>query len=70
MPLRLRKFIGMIVLVSFVILYALTVMAIAGRVLPDNSWAIQLIFMIVGGFLWVIPAGAIIWWMGRPGKQG
>jgi hypothetical protein len=66
MPDRLRKLIGSIILVTFVIIYALTVMTIAAVKLPGTSALAQLAFYLVTGLAWVIPAGALIYWMQRP----
>lgn len=65
---RARKLVGTIVLVVFVCLYALTVMTIAAAKLPGTSHLTQLLYFLVAGLIWVVPAGALIWWMGRPDK--
>lgn len=66
MPIRLRKFVGTVVLVIFVSFYALTVMTIAAAKLPGTSGIVQLVFYVVMGLLWVIPAALLIRWMSRP----
>jgi hypothetical protein len=66
MPIRLRKFIGMIALVVLVIVYAFTAMVIAQLKLPDAHRAVQMIYYVVVGLAWVIPAGVIIKWMQKP----
>jgi peptidoglycan/LPS O-acetylase OafA/YrhL len=65
MPDRLRKLIGSILLVTFVIIYALIVMTIAAAKLPGTSGLTQLLFYLVTGLAWVVPAGALIYWMQR-----
>lgn len=66
----LRKFIGMVSLVLFVIVYALTAMVIGDTPrLQEASTLVQFAYFAIAGLLWVIPAGAIIWWMGRDGKN-
>jgi hypothetical protein len=61
---------GSIALVVFVCLYALTAMTIAAAKLPGASRTTQLVFYVVAGLAWVIPAGALIAWMQRPeGKR-
>ena len=62
---RTRKLVGTIVLVAFVLLYAMTVMTIAAAKLPGTSILTQSLFFVIGGLAWVIPAGALIFWMGR-----
>lgn len=64
-----RKFIGMVVLVVFVVIYALTAMVIGDMTLQKASTLVRFIFFAIAGLIWVIPAGAIIWWMERSGKN-
>lgn len=65
----LRKFIGMVVLVVFVVVYALTAMVIGDMTLQQSSNLARFVYFAIAGLAWVIPAGAIIWWMERGGKQ-
>ena len=66
MPTRLRKLIGSIVLVLFVIVYALVVMTVAAAKLPGTSGLTQLLFYVVTGLAWIVPAAALIYWMQKP----
>ena len=68
MPIRLRKFIGTIVLVVFVTVYALIVMSVAAARLPGTSHLVQALYYGVAGLIWVVPAGLLIKWMGRPDR--
>lgn len=70
MPIRLRKFLGMIALVTLVVVYALVAMTIAAAKLPDAPGYVQGLYYVVAGLLWVVPAGAIIAWMQRPARAG
>jgi peptidoglycan/LPS O-acetylase OafA/YrhL len=70
MPLRLRKFIGMVALVVLVVVYALVAMTIAAAKLPGLPALVQGAYYVVAGFLWVLPAGAIIAWMQKPARPG
>ncbi|MBN8995898.1 MAG: DUF2842 domain-containing protein [Rhizobiales bacterium] len=65
MTVRTRKFIGTIVLVVFLCVYALVVMAISVK-LPTWGVVGQTIYYAAAGLLWVIPAGLLIKWMQRP----
>lgn len=69
MPDRLRKLIGSIVLVIFVVIYALIVMTIAAAKLPGASGLAQLAFYLVTGLAWVVPAAALIYWMQKPRRR-
>ncbi len=70
LPLRLKKFIGMIILVVFVVVYALSAMVIGDLTLQQSSTGVKLTYFAVTGLLWTIPAGAIIWWMERAPRNG
>jgi hypothetical protein len=63
MPERLRKFIGMLALVGFVILYAMIVVTIPIQNIPDALiWPAY----ALAGLAWVFPAALIIAWMQKP----
>ncbi len=61
--LRIRKLLGTIALVVFVLTYALIVVALASSRLAQLGWAVALAFYAIAGLAWVPPAGAIINWM-------
>lgn len=66
MHIRTRKFIGTVLMIILVLCWALFFMAVAqGRVMHAGA-VVQLIYYIVAGVGWVIPAGLIIKWMSRP----
>lgn len=65
---RVRKLLGTIVLVVFVALYALVVMIIASAKLPGTPGWVQLVFFLIGGLLWVIPAAGLVSWMQKPDR--
>lgn len=69
MPKRLRKLIGSVALVVFVCVYALMAMTVAAAKLPGTSGLIQLVFYVVAGFAWVLPAAVLIAWMERPARR-
>jgi len=64
---RLRKLIGMIVMVTFVIVYALVAMALAqARPIQEASGLIKGLFYVIAGLGWVLPIMPLIKWMERP----
>ncbi|MFN3869719.1 MAG: DUF2842 domain-containing protein [Hyphomicrobiaceae bacterium] len=67
MTMRTRKLIGTVALFVLIAIYALLALA-AAIVLQINeaSKIVELVYYAVAGLLWIIPAGAIIAWMGRP----
>ncbi|MBO6755986.1 MAG: DUF2842 domain-containing protein [Roseibium sp.] len=59
----------MVVLVVFVIVYAFCAMVIGDMTLQNASGWAAFAYYAVAGLVWVVPAGAIIWWMEKGGKQ-
>jgi membrane protein implicated in regulation of membrane protease activity len=66
---RVRKLFGTIVLVVFIAFYALAAMTIASAKLPGTPGWVQLVFFVVVGLLWVIPAAALVSWMQKPDRS-
>jgi hypothetical protein len=63
MPIRLRKFIGTILLFVLVIVWALVAMALAqAPVIHDNTIA-SIAYYVIAGIGWVLPALPIVSWM-------
>ena len=60
---RVKKFIGMILLVILVVLYAMIASAVAVARLSDSHWITHLAFFGFSGILWVVPAMFLISWM-------
>lgn len=69
-PQRLRKFIGTVLMLVLVVLWALMAMGFAQGRVTELHWALQTVCYVLLGTLWVIPAGALIWWMERPDAKG
>ena len=63
---RTRKLAGTIVLLIFLTVYALIAMLVAVVLQVNASKTVELIYYVVAGLLWVLPAGALITWMQRP----
>lgn len=68
MPIRLKKLIGTVLLVALVVVYALAASAIAVGRLAEASPTVHLVFFLLSGLLWVLPAMGIIKWMVREPK--
>jgi hypothetical protein len=66
MTIRTRKFIGAIVLLAFVAVYALAAMMVAVVLQVNGSKLAELIYYPVAGLLWVLPAMWLVKWMQRP----
>ena len=63
MPARIRKLIGSVGVLAFLIAYAVLMTIIADH-LP-NQWAVKLIFFVVAGVGWGAPLIPLITWMNR-----
>ncbi len=66
LPMRLRKLIGLFVLLLWLIFYALLIVTIAvsGRV--PQSGVGEFFFYLITGLVWTLPAAGLIWWMQKP----
>jgi len=68
MPIRTRKLIGTVAILTLVCVWALLAMALAQSALTDiNGW-VATIYYVVAGLGWVLPAMPLISWMSRPDK--
>ncbi len=70
MPSRLRKLIGAILMIAFVLAYALFAMAIADSRVSEAPEAVRAIVYAALGLVWVLPLMPLIRWMQRPDPQG
>ena len=67
MSARIRKLIGGIVMIVFVVVYALIAMALAqSRPLQEAPALVQTIGYVVLGLAWTLPLAPLIKWMERP----
>jgi hypothetical protein len=66
MPIRLRKFIGAIALLVLVTVWALLAMAVAQFPAIKDNGILEVLYYVVAGLGWVLPAMPLIRWMLRP----
>lgn len=66
---HVRKFIGAVLILVVLTLYAFAVMLAATSVLPGASKIVEALFYAVAGLAWVVPAGLLISWMHRGGHD-
>lgn len=70
MNIRTRKLIGTFGLLALMIVYALLAAGVAVVLQVNQAGRVaELAYYVVAGMAWTIPAGALIWWMGRPDKS-
>ena len=66
MPVRLRKFIGAILLITLVVTWALVAMALAQAPVIKANGVIEVIYYVVAGLAWVLPEMPQVRCMSRP----
>ncbi len=67
---RHRKFVGVLLTLAFVVIYALAAMALAqGRFIHDAPSAVQGLYYAVIGMAWILPIMPLIRWMERPDES-
>ena len=66
MSLRLRKFIGAILLLVLVSIWALVAMALAQVPAIRDHAILSVAYYVIAGLGWVVPAMPIVAWMSRP----
>ncbi len=62
----LRSFIGTILIIVLVIVYALAATTFASLLLGTAPWWVHFLYFLLTGLLWVLPAMLIIKWMAGP----
>ena len=66
MTMRIRKLIGAVALLVLVAAWSLIAMALAQSVLTSINGFVAVIYYVVAGLGWVLPAMLLIKWMARP----
>jgi hypothetical protein len=66
MPIRLRKLVGAVVLIVLLVTWALVAMALAQSPVIKANGLIEVIYYVVAGLGWVLPAMPLVRWMSRP----
>jgi hypothetical protein len=69
MAIRIRKLIGTVLLFVLAIVWTLLAMALAQSALTDVSYWTALLYYVIAGLGWVLPAMPLIRWMVKPDKQ-
>ena len=64
----LRKFLGTCLTIVFLLAYVFFA-AVLGDAVVTKHWAIQTVFFLVLGLIWIFPVMAIIRWMERPDPE-
>ena len=62
----LKSFIGTILIIVLVVVYALVATTFASLLLGAAPWWVHLLYFLLTGLLWILPAMLIIKWMAGP----
>ena len=65
MPARFRKLIGAVALFVLVIVWALMAMAVAQFPAIRDNTVLSILYYVIAGLGWVLPAMPLISWMSR-----
>ncbi|MEA2904579.1 MAG: hypothetical protein QOI12_1966 [Alphaproteobacteria bacterium] len=68
MPIRIRKLIGAVALIVLVTVWSLVAMAVAQFPLIKANGLVEVIYYVLAGLGWVLPAMPLIRWMTRPDR--
>jgi hypothetical protein len=68
MPIRIRKLIGAFVLITLVVTWALVAMTVAQFPVIKAYGVVEVLYYVVAGLGWVLPAMPLIRWMSGGGK--
>lgn len=69
MRMRVKKFLGVFILIGFISIYSLMVMKMAVEILPEANAVLELLFYAFAGMAWVVPVRYLILWMNTPGRK-
>lgn len=66
MTIRTRKLLGTVALIVLAACWTLLAMALAQSILTSTNGWVELVYYVVAGIGWVLPAMPIVKWMSRP----
>ena len=69
MPIRLKKLLGIGILLALVVVYAVFATAYASLYLAESAGYVHLLYFLLTGILWVVPAMFVIRWMERAPRR-
>jgi drug/metabolite transporter superfamily protein YnfA len=67
---RTRKLVGAVGLLALVVFWPLLTLAVGHAAVSRYYAPAQLVFFVVFGLIWLVPAGLLIRWMQRPDRAG
>jgi Protein of unknown function (DUF2842) len=70
MPVRLRKFLGAVALFVLVTAWALIAMAVAQFPAIRDNTILSVLYYVIAGLGWILPAMPLVSWMSAPRSIG
>jgi hypothetical protein len=58
-----KKLIGTVLMLVWLVIYALVVTGLGVHILPHAAWYVSLLFYALSGVLWMVPIGLALPWM-------
>ncbi len=62
---HLKKLIGTLLTLVWLIVYSLIAMGVGAHILPHAGAAVTFLYYLVAGTVWIIPVGLMLPWMYR-----
>ncbi|HEY5237695.1 MAG TPA: DUF2842 domain-containing protein [Rhizomicrobium sp.] len=62
---RIKKLIGVFLILIWLPVYALAAMGVGVHVLPRANWLVTFFYYTLAGTLWAVPVGLLFPWMYR-----
>jgi len=69
MPVRIKKLIGTLLILLWIIAYSLIAMRLAVALLPDAHWTLAMAYYAFAGIAWIVPPGFLIGWMSEEPRR-
>ena len=66
---RVKKLIGTVVILLWLLVYVVLVAGFARMILPHATWYAELAFYALAGTLWIVPIGLMLPWMNRQPRK-
>jgi hypothetical protein len=63
MPVRLKKLIGLVLILIWLFFYVLLAAKLAVSILPNAHWLVQVLYYAFAGVAWIVPPGFLFGWM-------
>jgi len=66
---HVKKLIGTILILIWIVVYSLLVMRLAVAILPGANGLLALVFYAAAGLLWIVPIGLALPWMNSDNRK-